>query len=129
MERLTKKLTDNYYTYNCGTNEFIQGGCGDYCNKLGKLEDIEEELGIPLEVLFKALKDGVYVKFEENKILKADIKLYYNLCQNEFKIRVVCLEIGQYEDFEWEDYLFVKNYGVTWWLEKPEEEIKNEEEI
>lgn len=27
--------------------------------KLGKLEDIEEELGIPLEVLFKALLRGI----------------------------------------------------------------------
>ena len=112
MERLTEKSKYGYRAKD-----------GDYkfaTQKLGKLEDIEEELGVPLDVLFKALKDGVYAKFEENKILKADIKLYYNLCQNEFKIRVICLEIGQYEDFEWEDYLFVKDYGKTWSLTKEE---------
>ena len=31
-------------------------------NKLGQLEDIEEELGIDLITLFKALKNGVYHK-------------------------------------------------------------------
>lgn len=97
---------------------------GKPIDKLFKLEDLEEELGIPLEVLFEALKEGVYAKFEENKILKSDIKLYYDLCQNGFKIRVICLEIGQYEDFEWEDYLFVKDYGKTWWLEEPKEELE-----
>ena len=119
MERLTKK--------NDGNTPYIQkeypylasADINDITNKLGKLEDLEEELGIPLEVLFKALKNGVYAKFEEGKILETNIKLYYS-CDNEFKIRVVCLEIGQYEDFEWEDYLFVKNYGKTWALTKEE---------
>lgn len=110
MERLTHKVDGEYYPI-----QNILGSVRPRIHaKLGKLEDIEEELGIPLEVLFKALKDGVYAKFEEGKILKADIKLYYS-CHNEFKIRVVCLEIGQYE-VEWEDYLFVKNYGKTWAL-------------
>lgn len=92
---------------------------GKPIDKLSKLEDLEEELGVPLEVLFKALKEGVYAKFEEGKILETNIKLYYG-CGNEFKIRVVCLEIGQYEDFEWDDYLFVKDYGKTWALTKEE---------
>ena len=33
---------------------------GDCIQKLGKLEDIEEELGVDLITLFKALKDGIY---------------------------------------------------------------------
>lgn len=120
MRRLTEKSNDGNFTCKCGWNYFEYGdGDLEIFNKLGKLEDIEEELGIPLEVLFKALKDGVYAKFEEGKILETNIKLYYS-CDNEFKIRVVCLEIGQYEDFEWEDYLFVKNYGKTWALTREE---------
>ena len=31
-------------------------------HKLANLEDIEQELGISLEVLFKALKDGVWIR-------------------------------------------------------------------
>lgn len=115
MERLTKdKRTMCIVEDNQNKNYFNQ-----IHDKLSKLEDLEDELGISLEVLFKALKDGVYAKFEEGKILKTDIKLYYS-CYNEFTIRVICLEIGQYEDFEWEDYLFVKNYGKTWALTREE---------
>lgn len=52
--RLTKK------------NEAFLGGyqpLGDYvelCSKFGPLEDIEEEFGVDLITLFKALKDGIY---------------------------------------------------------------------
>ena len=31
-------------------------------NKLGKLEDIEEEIGVGLLILFEALKNGIYYK-------------------------------------------------------------------
>lgn len=36
----------------------------DSIHKLGQLEDIEEELGIYLITLFKALKNGIYCKIE-----------------------------------------------------------------
>ena len=54
MERLTynEVLAKQYYPNENIDNEEI-------FNKLGKLEDIEEELGIPLEVLFKALLNGI----------------------------------------------------------------------
>lgn len=42
----SKKLVEDIYLKNA---------------KLGKLEDIEEELGIDLATLFKALKNGVYM--------------------------------------------------------------------
>ena len=35
--------------------------------KLKSLEDIEEELGIELITLFKALKDGFYIKYVKHK--------------------------------------------------------------
>lgn len=64
MERLTVKTGIGYLNKLGGTgktytkydllNDF------DRCiQKLGKLEDIEEEIGIPLEVLFKALLNGI----------------------------------------------------------------------
>ena len=37
----------------------------EICQKLGQLEDIEEELGIDLITLFKILRDGIVV--EDNK--------------------------------------------------------------
>ena len=47
-------------------NEIYLGGYEPMCafneafSKLGKLEDVEDELGIDLETLFKALKKGIY---------------------------------------------------------------------
>ena len=46
MERLTKKQ-ENKYWLNCSYDE------QDAIQQLGKLEDLQDELGIPLEVLFK----------------------------------------------------------------------------
>jgi hypothetical protein len=54
MEKLTKKQ-ENKYWLNCSYDE------QDAIQQLGKLEDLQDELGIPLEVLFKALKEGVYI--------------------------------------------------------------------
>jgi hypothetical protein len=56
MNRLTKKLK-NEDEYCLVVNDVIFGFFAT--NKLGKLEDIEEELGCSLEVIFKALKDGI----------------------------------------------------------------------
>lgn len=45
-----------------------------YC-KLQQLEDIEEELGIDLPILFKALKNGIYViEDNDNYIVEDSIK-------------------------------------------------------
>lgn len=77
--------------------------------KLGQLEDIEEELGIDLTTLFKALKKGVY--FENDK-----------------KHHVVALDLGSSGNYrlsyEITDGLFesvyTKDYGKTWALTKEE---------
>lgn len=66
MSRLTKKYSHMY------TEKNIDGMDEDetYCqclNKLGKLEDIEEELGCPLDVVIEALK-------QENQELKRTIE-------------------------------------------------------
>lgn len=50
MNRLTKKGTRM-------VNDFREA---DWYNKLSNLEDLEDELGCPLDVVFKALKDGIY---------------------------------------------------------------------
>ena len=57
MSRLTYKVNDHYYFDNL--DDLI-----DASNKLGQLEDIEEELGIDLITLNKLRKaDKIYVKF------------------------------------------------------------------
>lgn len=54
MERLTGKWKDDYTPDLSTTQQCL--------NKLGKLEDLEEQLGCPLEVLGKALRVGIYTK-------------------------------------------------------------------
>ena len=54
MERLTKNYSGDYCTED--VNEW------EITCKLGHLEDLEEELGISLEVLFKALREGIWIR-------------------------------------------------------------------
>lgn len=60
MNRLTEKLGEGFYVAEHAHNT------DEVTHKLGKFEDLEEELGCPLEVLVKAMKDGFW--FEKNGI-------------------------------------------------------------
>ena len=122
MSRLTRKYDDDSgYT----TIESTDGcGCGyddiniypynDCVNKLGELEDLEEELGVDLITLFKALKDGI-IYFDWYGEIKSDF--------------IVTLEKDNSRNFYISTYndlnFYLKDYKKTWWLEKPEE---NEDE-
>ena len=66
MERLTHK-----HKYKKDSQKFVFD-MKDYrkaCQKLGQLEDIEEELGIDLITLFKALRNGFYYKDINEKVI------------------------------------------------------------
>ena len=98
--RYTKKSEKfiNAYEWNreLPTKTFVQLGM----NKLGQLEDIEEELGIDLVTLINALKNGIYGKIGNKieHILAPHLSWY-------------CQEI----------YIFkIKDYGKTWALTKEE---------
>lgn len=62
-------------------------------DKLGELEDIEEELGIDLITLFTAKKEGIYYKTINHNI--------YYISKN-----CLCLEFN----YEWE--LWVENHSI-----------------
>ena len=68
MNRLTRKIK-GYYSVDlrtCLPMEYEQIENSNACvDKLGKLEDIEEELGIDLITLLRALKDGINVYYED----------------------------------------------------------------
>lgn len=96
-------------------------------SKLADLEDIEDELGIDLITLFKAImNDGlVYIKFDDNlskcfngnNIFVIDIGI---CCKWNFKC-YPCFTVP-FGTFEVTFYL--KDYGKTWALTK--EELENE---
>ena len=74
-------------------------------NKLGKLEDLEEQLGCPLDVVFEAIKNGIYDKkgFHYTVILDLDF------------LRAYPLDLFD-EKWQWSDY------QKTWWLKEDKSE-------
>ena len=77
--------------------------------KLGQLEDIEDELGIDLVTLFKALTDGIWYKKEGHS-------LHTDLCLNVDKEWVISCWLKKYECI----YCRLKDYGKTWALTREE---------
>ena len=92
--------------------------------KIGRIEDIEQELGIDLIVLYQAMKDGIWTDHYHNgqpyhmqmPLIHSD----YDSRREGSPIRV-CLTYQK--DGEWYDLEF-KDYGKTWALAKEELEWK-----
>ena len=107
MNRLTKKNDIGYFpAYERETKENYY----DLVHKLGVLEDLEEELGIDLIILFKALKQK-YVFHEEN--LKIEL-LGLHIKSDELYL------YGFVEDTMHAVYLKLKDYGKIWTMTKEE---------
>lgn len=88
---------------------------GKPIDKLSKLEDIEQELGIPLELLFKALKDGIYRLYEEFE--DEPPYIYYlavDLCYDDANEKEWCLVGSTNTPY------YLKDYGKTWALTREE---------
>ena len=119
--RLTKKQNTKLYPYiYSGIDDTFEG---TPINKLGKLEDIEEELGINLLTLFKALKNGIYVKNRKNEIRRVSCNiglvetggcnsLGLRFQDTNYKWRYLVLDTSRDND--------VKDYGKTWALTREE---------
>lgn len=84
--------------------------------KLGQLEDIEEELGIDLITLFKALKNGVYYFVSGTQLIKDYVWLVDNYMSIGTRDK---LSYSFMTAFERQTLLF-KDYGKTWALTKEE---------
>ena len=104
MNRLTK-----YTTYEHGL-------INDIYSKLEKLEDLEEELGVELTTLIKALREGVCVVDDDGYIYDDYIKRidYWQGCWS---------FISNEQDVE----VRLEDYGVTWALTIEELELKEDE--
>lgn len=97
--RFTTKIVNNYIVPDNEENIITKS-----LNKLGQLEDIEEELGIDLITLFKALKNGVWVKAFVGIVFIQVSCNYFAFLNNEIAPMI---------------YYF-KDYGKTWALTKEE---------
>ena len=119
MNRLTKKAQ---FVRNLITGKeikYISNESDQTCvDKLGALEDIEEELGIDLVTLVKAL-NGLYYKFrpEDREISKMKVPML-RIINGEY-----CWICPKWMTTTWMSVL-VKDYGKTWALTK--EELEDE---
>ena len=81
-------------------------------NKLGKLEDIEEEFGCPLDIIFKALKYRKLVHIHIVNSEKNEITLeIYKILGLMFDGENYVLYIYKNNDVT---YVYTKDYGKTW---------------
>ena len=95
----------------------------DVYRKLQDLENVEEEIGIELTVLFKALKNGVYYFDEQGQLIHDYVWLVNNYVAvgipDKLSLAFKTCHSGQ--------ILLFEGYGKTWALYKqelPEEELK-----
>lgn len=100
MKRLTyKELMSGYYP----NEDILDTDCFD---KLGQLEDLEEQLGCPLVVVFKALKYGIHIKIEDDETDIKGWKLSIFMEEQCFIINEMLFRTK----------LPLNEYKKTWWL-------------
>lgn len=115
MERLTKHQhfitgDKNFHLY--FSEEDTSAFTKKIIDKLGKLEDIEENIGISLEILFKAMENGIYYV---SRTSQKEILFAKSVITNFEKYKGnYCLYIGN------EIAIYFKDYGKTWALTKNE---------
>ena len=109
MSRLTKKEKNRLSCHQFKECDYLRNGTPRIktLTKLGKLEDLEDEIGCPLEVVFKALKEGS-IEDENGGIqivgitIGGDGELYLHAING--------------------DLYLLKNYGKTCWLKEDRSE-------
>lgn len=105
--RLTYKSNGEYLA-----DSYIDEAMIAFIDKLGQLEDIEDELGIDLITLFKAYTNGFYVKGENDK----------QYIDFENSLNAIAFKNGEmFYGHKWSyQYVNLKDYGKTWALTKEE---------
>lgn len=107
MERLTR-VSNVRMNADDDTFVVMAGDVNKAFNKLGRLERIEQELGIPLEVLFKALKEGIYHIRYDSIFVDLTVTLKGNIVFQDSDNNLISL----------------KDYGKAWALTR--EELEDE---
>ena len=106
MSRLTEKCADGYTYKEYGREDKVY-------NKLGELEDIEDEIDFPLDIAFRALKEGIY-REEYGKLEKFDVRGI------ELDGLGTISNICPYGDCDFTTYY--KDYKKSWWLREDKSE-------
>lgn len=111
IETFIDKDSEDIKTVRTALKDYEKKTKLDSVHKLGQLEDIEEDLGIDLITLFKALTNDVYL-YHNKKLTKCEQAPCLLCFDNEY-----CLEFHFEYDIE---QVYLKDYGKTWALTKEE---------
>lgn len=116
MNRLTIKVPNDRH-YRTLDTKFIE--C-EAIDKLGRLEDIEEKLGCPIEVLFKAIDDGVYYDCERSYCngVKTIEQIKFDIQPELSSTNAYGYALNVHIDYA----KSLKDYKKTWWLRKDKSE-------
>ena len=114
MSRLTKyePNTGSMFPYRLKDEELSTKL--DSIHKLGELEDIEEELGIELTVLFSALKNGVYYFASDGQLIHDHV----SLVNNYIGVGTPDKLSFSFLTYSTRQILLFENYGKTWSVNK-----------
>lgn len=127
MSRLTKKIDGVYYILP-EPNFFPYEKNFVGIQKLGKIEDLQEQLGCPLKVVFRALEEGIMFKVKitssstednfkteiiEEKQYESIGKISLGYANNKY-LFIVPYDKGRYEDKTM--IIKLSDYQKTWWL-------------
>lgn len=134
MNKLTSKPLDNKnYRVRQYIDETPQQAVTNCINKLGKLEDLEEELGCPLEVVFKALEEGIVINENgyvntayDNKEFNAEVDSHYDCLKlskvgNNYYFEEINHHYGNPKYGDIGCCVRLSNYQKTWWLKGEKE--------
>lgn len=86
----------------------------DSIHKLGILEDIEEELGGELEIIFSALKNGVYYFASDGQLIHDHV----SLVNNYIGVGTPDKLSFSFLTYSTRQILLFENYGKTWSVNK-----------
>lgn len=115
MNRLTKNLHNQYNDYWYRKDlEQVSDKEQIVLTKLGMLEDIEEEIGRELDVIFSALKYGVYYFDEQGQLIRD----YVSLVNNYIGVGTPEKLSFSFLTYSTRQTLLFENYGKTWALDK-----------
>lgn len=90
--------------------------------RLERLDNLQEEIGCPLDVMFKALKQPIYSKHPKTSKLCCIICPTFYFSGNQWLIGCHSMEWNEEEMCcdSWD--CFPKDYKKTWWLKKDKSE-------
>lgn len=136
MERLTRKVGNEYISTNIDYFEFITVDDEEWnkivkvIEKLGKLEDLEEQIGMPLDfILNEIIGNNIYYLYESNYEDHVDFEVATGLYRERHPFSG---ELGEWQIKTDSCYEFkISDFNKTWWLSEDEaekrlEELKNE---